>query len=412
MKTIVIVDAYSAANLIAPLWRQRDYQAVHVQSTERIPDGYAASFRPGDFVQNFVLNPNLAAQLAVYQPEFCLQGIETGVELADKLCDQLGLLGNSVHFSPCRRDKYLMGERLATCGVRTIRQEIFSDERALQKWIDSAGGRRTVLKPTRSAGSDGVYFCDTSEQAVLKFFSIMGRQNKLGGVNRSVLAQDYVGGTEYAVNAVSFEGRHRFTHIWRYNKRAVNGSHFVYDWEELLEGTGPTENRLYEYVASVLDALAIEYGPSHAEVKVDENGFPVLIEVAARIDGLTNPAHDAASVGKSQIELWADMYTDPSARPKAPIEGYRRLQSACNVYLIAQESGIIRSLPGQTHALALPSFADARMRVQVGQRMERTVDLFTSPGTLFLTHRSEDTLNADRARIREIESQQGYFELA
>lgn len=39
--------------------------------------------------------------------------------------------------------------------------------------------------------------------------------------------QEYLQGTEYVVDSVSYDGEHRVTAFWKYDKRRANGAQFV-----------------------------------------------------------------------------------------------------------------------------------------------------------------------------------------
>src|SRR6202011_2477627 len=103
-----------------------------------------------------------------------------------------------------------------------------------------------------------------------------GRSNVFAVPNEGGVAQEYLFGTEYAVDAVSCRGRHRVTDLGEYAQLAVNG---VFD---RMSGCftmvdGETRAVLGEYAGGVLDALGIAYGPAHLEIMLTPNG-PCLVE--------------------------------------------------------------------------------------------------------------------------------------
>jgi hypothetical protein len=82
-----------------------------------------------------------------------------------------------------------------------------------------------VVKPLRSAGNDHVAFCDTPQQSVAAYEAAIRAVNIFSFRNEGVVAQQYLRGTEYAVNTVSRDGRHRATDLWKYVKISANGVH-------------------------------------------------------------------------------------------------------------------------------------------------------------------------------------------
>ena len=49
-----------------------------------------------------------------------IPGCETGVELADRLCNYLGLAGNDINLTIARRNKFDMGETVRRAGIRAL----------------------------------------------------------------------------------------------------------------------------------------------------------------------------------------------------------------------------------------------------------------------------------------------------
>ena len=102
-----------------------------------------------------------------------------------------------------------------------------------------------------------------------------------------MLLQEFVGGDEYVVDTVSRDGEHKVAAIWRYDKRTLNGSSIVYYGMRLLHPEAePHLRATVRYVIGVLDALHIQHGATHTEVKVPsaERGA-VLIEANCRLHG-------------------------------------------------------------------------------------------------------------------------------
>lgn len=409
---IIITDAYSAANQIAPIWIDMGFECIHVRSTKEIPAVYRNSFKSEHFIQDIFIDRDIES-LKSLNPKFCLAGIETGVELADRLGATLGVPNNGVTCSNARRDKALMGEMLFKKGVKAARQETFNEFEKAKSWVASVGFP-VVLKPLKSAGSDSVRVCHNNSELESAFFSIIGKINKLGGLNERVLIQEYIDGPEFAVNAVSYKGHHYFTHIWKYYKKESEGGAFVYDWEELLQGNGALEQSLFTYVSQVLNALEIDFGPSHTEVRIGPTG-PLLVECASRMDGISDVVLDRKIVGQGQIELYANLLTSndtsvPVTQKAGEWSPYIRKLAASNISLITKYEGRIEAIPGLDQIQMLESYVGAKLRVSVGDYLKQTVDIFSSPGVVFLAHAEQVQILADIESIRSLEDS-GFFNL-
>jgi biotin carboxylase len=413
---IAIVDGYSAAADYVRLAKQLGFKVVHIQSTVEIADGYKKSFDPNQYLTHFIFDENdisqLLNELRLLNVRSVFAGIETGVVVADLISERMKLKSNGTSMSLARRDKYLMHQAVLKEGLR-IPQQILADcAEDVVQWFDVNKFDKMVVKPVHSAGSDDVTIVSSPDQITSVVKKVLGKKNLLGYDNKLILAQEFIDGYEYAVNAVSLNGCPKFTHIWRYHKLIGPDGQFIYDYEVLLRGSEDTALVIYDYVSKVIRALGIVHGPTHTEIKIDERG-PVIIESAARIDGISNIDFDNLIVKDSQLELSLKAWTKSIAPTEtlANYIPYNSKQSASNVSLISNTSGLIKSTIGIECIKKLKSYKGHKLRVQEGQAVSKTVDIFTSPGTIFLAHANESQIKADLLSIREIELAGRLFEL-
>ena len=78
---VVVVDGYSAGNLLAPEFKTRGFRVAHVQSTPEIWKVLAPTFRPDDYEKNFAFDGNLeklVGELRQLTPLGVVPGTETG----------------------------------------------------------------------------------------------------------------------------------------------------------------------------------------------------------------------------------------------------------------------------------------------------------------------------------------------
>ena len=209
-------------------------------------------------------------------------GGEAGVDLADALSEEMGLLTNGTDV-PNRRDKKVQQELVGAAGLRSVRQ---------------AGGHRlsdvedflrtetypVVVKPVDSAGSDGVKLCRSYDEAREHFVHLTTDHEMVNGGRCSLaLCQEYLQGPEYVVDMVSRDGLHKAVMVWRYDKRPANGAAFVYFGVLPVDSESPEARLLIPYVRGVLDALGMKNGPSHGEVILTPDG-PCLVEMNCRYE--------------------------------------------------------------------------------------------------------------------------------
>jgi biotin carboxylase len=403
--TVAIVDGHSTGRTLAHLLRRRGVTCVHVHSRPDMPEYFARGFRPEDYQTDlgWVREPGkLASALAEIGVSRVVPGTESGVVLADTLARLLELPGNSPESSGARRDKARMQEAAARAGLATPRgAEVRSVPEALA-WYDSSGTEEVAVKPLASAGSDNVHFCRDRTEVASACTRILGSTTVYGDVNRSLVVQERVFGVEYYINTVSWDGAHRVAEIWRYTKRRGDSGSPVYDFEEPVGAGEPEFAVLRRFVFQVLSALGIEYGAAHTEVIMAGHG-PVLIETGARLGGATMPEVVDMLCGTSQATLLADVLLDPAALTRFSDVRTGPDGAVRNVAFINEIPGVVRSLEWMDRIAALPTAVRAVNSVAPGSRIPRTVDLFTSPGFVYLAAPDRHDVIADYQRLREME---------
>ncbi|MEV8588157.1 ATP-grasp domain-containing protein [Streptomyces sp. NPDC051180] len=402
---IVMVDAYAAVRSLVLEFREQGCSVVRVQSTRDVPYVYrSAPHVPGDFVADLVHDGDVDATadaIAGFAPLAVISGGEIGVELADLLAERLGLPGNGTALSTARRDKHLMIETLRAAGLRAARQLWATDADELAAWHRALGGR-VVVKPPRSAGSQGVSFCDTPEESVAAYRSLADADDVFSQPNRGAVAQEYLAGTEYMVNTVSRDGRHHVCDVWRTGRVSANGVVDLCDALSLVDSGSRVVEPLKEYGFQVLDALGIRHGPAHLEIRMTPDG-PCLVEVGARIAGGGIPAAAGLGIGASQLEWTVEAYLRPErfhARAGTPYEVKRYCAIAG---MVSPVEGVLREYRGIEEIERLEGFHALATPVKPGQDIHRTVDDLTYPVIVTLLHDLDEVVQRDLNTIRHLD---------
>ncbi|MGW0394889.1 ATP-grasp domain-containing protein [Streptomyces sp. NPDC003042] len=407
---VVLIDPYIPAVRLAEQFREAGAALIRVQSTKEVPGVYQSSYVREGYVDTIV-HEDLATtveRLAAYAPVAVVAGGEIGVPLTDALSSALGLPGNGVELSEARRDKYVMIETIKRAGVPGARQLQVTDEEQLAAWHRSLGGR-VVVKPLRSSGNDHVFFCDTPEESVAAYRKTAGTVNVFSERNDGMVAQEYLCGTEYMVNTVSRDGHHRVCEIWRTTRLAVNGVSDLLDGIYLMARRGEVQDQLAEYAERVLEALGIQHGPAHLEVKLTNDG-PRLVEVGARLSGGRLPQHAQLAIGESQLDWTVRAYLDPDGFHRMADEDYRRTRHVGHVALISPAEGVLREYRDLNAIRRLESFHDVQVYLQPGDRISRTVDDMTYAGSALLVHETEEVVLRDANTIRFLDGP-GFYEI-
>ena len=389
-------------------------KSLHVQSTPTVWPILLPSFHAEDFHAQFIFDGDfekLVNELSRFSLACVLPGTETGVELADRLSEHFKLPTNGTRLSSARRNKYEMVEAVRASGLQAAKQFCSSDIGELIKWFDNSGLKKVVVKPLNSAGTDKVAVCTNGTEIGNAAREIIGHTNMLGLLNEKVLLQEFLDGTEFFLNTVSRDGQHHFTDIWRYKKRSINGHDCVYDCNELLPDEGEPSKTLREYVLGVLDALDVRNGPAHTEAILTPAG-PVLVELGARLDGLSVPSVNQAAIGFGPLDLTVDAYIDEAAFAKKSSQPFPLLKNALTVYLTSYQEGTVEAIPGEEILRSLPSFFQMRLRAKTGSPIKLTTNYFTAPGFFTLVHEDKKVILQDYERIRRLEREGKIFSIA
>jgi len=295
--------------------------------------------------------------------------------------------------------------------MRSVRQACGTKIHEVQEFLETEE-YPVVLKPTESAGSDGVKLCHSYDEAKEHFEVLMKSQMVNGGGCPAVLCQEFLKGKEYVVDHVSRDGIHKTVMVWVYDKRPANGSAFVYFGCVPIDSQSPEARIVIPYVRGVLDALGVRNGPSHGEVMMTADG-PCLVEMNCRAhggDGNWRPLCRALTGGYSQVGATADAYLEPDQFSKLPDKPPSPFKAAGQeVILVSYSSGTVLSTPGFEVLKALPSFLSFESGVHEGSKVEYTIDLITCIGSVILVHPDPLVLERDIDFIRHMEKINGFF---
>jgi len=432
---VVIVDPMSTGAKLAFDAAARGYKVIRVLSPnlpEKIVNCFPEDCRGLVFCETLYFddeNPSKTAaelQALPYHIVAAQCGCESGVESYDALVNAMtGFAGNTLEFSGARRDKYMMGERIRECKLRAVKQiEVREWAEEAQAFLaelrvreDDPEGAWCVLKPTKSAGSDGVYIAKTIGEATEAFQRILGAADVFGEVNQTVLMQEFLKGKEYVVDSVSMEGEHKCVAIWEYDKRPTNGAAFVYYGMKLYQSEdGERERKMVEYMHGVLDALGVKHGPTHGECMwLDDHDEPCLIEVGSRPHGGEGTFAGMAQcvLGYSQVSVMLDTFDKPQHFRRLPKQPARFSGHCQELYLVSLEDGDLEGYPMMEVVKQLPSYNGHNLSVQPGGKIQKTIDFLTTPGSIRLMHDKDGSIVVnDAEKIHQMALNGTFYKLA
>lgn len=218
-----------------------------------------------------------------YEPDYIITSTsDMPVRTVSWVNEQLGRKNDiSYENAICATDKAAMRRRMKEKGVPIPEFHVVSDEEAFLEAAKKLG-ERFVCKPADNAASRGVVLVDknsTAEDELLKIYAYTKEYSRSG----EVLLEEFMEGPEVSVESFTVDGK---THIITITDKMVTEIPFFVE-------TGHTEpSRLSDEVQedirnvarAAIEAVGIENGPSHTEIKVTKDGAK-LVEIAARLGG-------------------------------------------------------------------------------------------------------------------------------
>ncbi len=214
-----------------------------------------------------------------------IPGFEYFVPIAAKVSQLLNLPGIHPHHVMQLRRKDLMRIQLQRAHIKVPRFRLI---RAVDDIEEAAHaiGFPLICKPIDAAGSVHVHKANDIAEAHAHALSILHGHDVLWGypLSNHLLFEEYISGDEYSVEGVVMNGVIR--HFSITEKIVFDQSEFI----EIGHIVNPPlsagiKQSLENYVDKVISALDANHCPFHAEIRIDADGSPVLMEMAARLPG-------------------------------------------------------------------------------------------------------------------------------
>ncbi len=333
---------------------------------------------------------------------FCLPGSEIGVELAEKIAQNLKLKTNNKDFSKERLNKYLMQERIKHCGLNAINQFLIKNSTCEIPHFSFP----VVLKPTQSAGSDGVIFCKNQQDIKNYIDKNFGKINKIGVRNNELLMQEFIAGTEFVVDLVTLDNHCELVALWEYEKILSPEGNFLYSSLKLIDSEHKYFNILLNYAKKVIKALGICFGPAHVEIMIDKDEKPILIEVGSRPHGGKSQAIMRECFGYNQITRTLDnIFKETKNFTYAP-KKYGEL-----VFLISQKEGKFKIFGCIDDIKKLNGYIDFFPFIAENEYLQCTKDLSNIPAIVMFAHESAEVVTNSVKKLRDLEKDENFYEI-
>lgn len=208
----------------------------------------------------------------------------------------LGLPTHPVEVVHRVHHKEAMRRRLREAGVEDVPAELVGDADGVRRFAD-AHGYPCVVKPVGGTASFGVAVVSEPAEADAAFTRAAGDHE---GVRlREVLVERFFTGDQYSVEAFSEGGEHLVVAV----TRKYSDPQTLVELGHVLPAPLAEQQRqeIGDFVARVLDALGVEFGPTHTELVLTPDG-PRTIETHLRAGGDDIFAMVADAVGVDVLD--------------------------------------------------------------------------------------------------------------
>lgn len=199
---------------------------------------------------------------------------DAAVPTVNYVAGKMGLIGNDFADAAICTNKYKMRRRFAEFGVSSPKF-VISDE-----GYTTEGFRFPVIvKPTDRSGSRGVKKIENSGD--LQVAVVRARHESFSG---NAIIEEYISGSEVSVESISWKGKH---YILTITDKVTTGAPYFVELEhhQPSQLSDEIQTKIKAETLKALNALNIQYGASHSEFKITDEGEVFAIEVGARMGG-------------------------------------------------------------------------------------------------------------------------------
>lgn len=417
MRNIVIVEAVSTGYNFVEDVIKRGYNPVLVEvkddtgedTGELRRSSYALFKQMPRVIKENESYERTLSDIKALDPVVVVAGSESGVPLATRLAEDLGLPGNPAANIPQMTRKDCMHEALKKAGIRYIKGRKVKNVAEALEFCRENKFTDAVVKPLQSAGSQGLFLCNSLSDVENAVNELLSMIDIFGRPITEVLVQERIRGTEYIVNTVSCQGIHKMNSVLRYKKQTTPEGGYIYDYIETITRLESGHSEMIQYALKVADAIGIKYGMVHGEYVIDKTG-PVLIEVNCRPMGCSMTAEFLDSIyGQHETDTTLDCYLNPEKFMASLNKPYRPKRKGVLKLIIVPGEREVEDTPIWEIGSQLRSiYKIAADKGSTARIYHKTRDLESNGGILYLVHDNEHVVQEDLKLLKEIEHR--YFQ--
>lgn len=241
------------------------------------------------------------------------------------VAEKMNLVGNNYDISVITTDKFLMRNAFINAGICSPKYQLIKNKTDI-KHIEHLAFP-LIVKPTDRSGSRGVQKVNNKselqeaiENALTESFS------------GQAIVEEFIEGVEVSVESISWKGAH---YVLAITDKITSGEP---DFVELQHHQPSCieqliQEKIQENTIRALDSLVHQYGASHAEFKIDNNGTVYIIEVGARMGGdFIGSDLVFLSTGYDYLKACIDISLNEFQKPELKNHNYAGVYFLCEEY--------------------------------------------------------------------------------
>ena len=311
----------------------------------------------------------------------CLTSTEPALKLAAQVTDKYNLRYQTCEDIEQLKDKLTMRQVLATSPLNNVAYELVKTPTQMKRFVREHG--TIIAKPQAGVGSLNVVKLTADDDALI---------DELSGY--PLLAEKFIGGSEYSVEAFSYSGQH---YILGIIEKQVDQQHFV-EKQHVMPAPLSQEEQLQieQNMDTFLSVMGFQNGPSHTEFKVEGSEI-YFIETHNRVAG-----DDIASLlelvtGVNIYQHLIGWPTDNIKPPSAPV-----IKNGCAMIdFIFAQPGVITKISGVESSRVMPGVIEVKMYKAVGSKIVGTTSSYNRLGHILVYGQSKTQCKQTLAAIHD-----------
>ena len=267
-------------------------------------------------------------------------GSDIAMPTVNFIAETLRLIGNNANCTAVTTDKYKMRSQLSLHGIncpnflkRTQYSEFKKNDYLNMHFP-------LIVKPTDRSGSRGVTKVNNGNELVNAVDRALHES-----IRKEAIVEEFITGNEISVEMISWKGEHHFLAIT--DKITTGAPYFVeIEQHEPSLISGNIKTKVVDLVKSALTALGVEYGASHSELIIDENGGLHIVEIGARMGGDNIGACLVEmSTGYDFVDGVISVALGLEPKVKRPVNNY------AGIYYLTPPKGTIKNISVDTELI-------------------------------------------------------------